>query len=48
MFVRATVSVLAASMLATSADAGAVELTSKNFDSEVSGKGAFVKFLAPW
>ena len=30
--------------------AGALELTSKNFDSEVknSGKNAFVKFLAPW
>ena len=30
--------------------AGALELTSKNFESEVknSGKNAFVKFLAPW
>jgi hypothetical protein len=28
--------------------AGAVELTAKNFDSETAGKGAFIKFLAPW
>ena len=27
---------------------GAVELTAKNFDSELAGKGAFIKFLAPW
>jgi hypothetical protein len=29
---------------------GAVELTTSNFDDLVlnSGKGAFVKFLAPW
>jgi len=29
---------------------GTMELTMKNFDKEVheSGKGAFVKFLAPW
>ena len=32
------------------ANAGAVDLTAKNFDKEVleSGKSAFVKFLAPW
>jgi len=32
------------------AHAGAVELTSSNFKElvEDSGKGAFVKFLAPW
>jgi hypothetical protein len=48
MFVRTTLSVLAASMLATSADAGAVELNAKNFDEKISGKGAFIKFLAPW
>lgn len=31
-------------------NANAVELTAKNFDDQVigSGKGAFVKFLAPW
>jgi len=32
------------------ANAGAVELTKSNFDELVlnSGKGAIVKFLAPW
>ena len=36
--------------LIAGAHAGAVELTSDNFDELVtnSGKGAFVKFLAPW
>jgi len=48
MFARTALSVLAASMLATSADAGAVELNAKNFDEKISGKGAFIKFLAPW
>ena len=39
-----------ASAFAVTANAGAVDLTPDNFDSEVtsSGKGAFVKFLAPW
>ena len=34
----------------TSVDANAVELTHTNFQAEVldSGKGAIVKFLAPW
>jgi len=27
---------------------GAVELTARNFDSKIAGKGAFIKFLAPW
>ena len=38
-----------AAVVAT-AQAGAVELTAANFDDEVisSGKGAFIKFLAPW
>jgi len=27
---------------------GAVELTPANFDAKMSGKNAFVKFLAPW
>ena len=38
-----------AAMVATAA-AGAVELSPATFDEEVisSGKGAFVKFLAPW
>jgi hypothetical protein len=33
-----------------SAKKGAVEATDKNFDEIVfnSGKGAFIKFLAPW
>ena len=30
------------------AASGAVELTKDNFSSEVAGKNAFVKFLAPW
>lgn len=36
--------------LVLGANAGAVDLTAKNFDKEVleSGKSAFVKFLAPW
>ena len=37
MFVRTALSVLAASMLATSADAGAVELNAKNFEEKISG-----------
>jgi hypothetical protein len=28
--------------------AGAVELTSANWDKEVSGKSVFIKFQAPW
>jgi hypothetical protein len=32
----------------TSANAGAVSLTASNFDSETAGKGAFIKFQAPW
>ena len=36
--------------LVLGAQAGAVDLTAKNFDAEVleSSKSAFVKFLAPW
>ena len=30
------------------AGVGAVELTAANFDRKIAGKGAFVKFLAPW
>ena len=39
-----------ASALVATANAGAVDLSPDNFDAEVtsSGKGAFVKFLAPW
>jgi hypothetical protein len=36
------------SALVALANAGAVELTASNFDSKVAGKGAFIKFLAPW
>jgi hypothetical protein len=28
--------------------AGAMELTSDNWDSETAGKTVFIKFLAPW
>jgi len=28
--------------------AASIELTSDNFAAEMSGKNAFVKFLAPW
>jgi hypothetical protein len=42
-FVLATVAALAAGV-----NAGAVDLTPDNFDEQTSGKGAFVKFLAPW
>jgi len=37
-----------AALVATTANAGAVDLTPDNFDEMTSGKGAFVKFLAPW
>jgi hypothetical protein len=39
---------LALAGLAAVANAGAVELTAKNFEESIAGKGAFVKFLAPW
>jgi hypothetical protein len=41
---------LLAAALIAGANAGAVELTKSNFDTEVknSGKNAFIKFLAPW
>lgn len=46
---KAVLSLLLLAFVA-SAMGGAVELTADNFDSEVtaSGKGAFIKFLAPW
>lgn len=28
--------------------AGAIELTSANWDKETAGKSVFIKFLAPW
>jgi hypothetical protein len=30
------------------AGVGAVELTAANFEEKIAGKGAFIKFLAPW
>jgi len=47
---KATVLALALLGLVVGANAGAVELNGSNFDDLVhnSGKGAFVKFLAPW
>lgn len=38
---------LALSVLLT-IGAGAVELTSENYDQETAGKGVLIKFLAPW
>jgi hypothetical protein len=35
-------------LVATAAAGGAVELTKSNFEAELAGKNAFVKFLAPW
>jgi hypothetical protein len=46
--VRVSLLLATAAAVAVSANAGAVDLTPDNFDSEISGKGAFVKFLAPW
>jgi len=37
-----------AALAATTVNAGAVDLNPDNFDEMTSGKGAFVKFLAPW
>lgn len=34
--------------MAVGAAGSAVELTKDNFESQKSGKNAFVKFLAPW
>jgi hypothetical protein len=39
---------MAAALSVASVNAGAVDLTPDNFDEMTSGKGAFVKFLAPW
>jgi hypothetical protein len=41
-------SVLTVASLVTTTEAGAVEVTMDNYESLVSGKNAFVKFLAPW
>jgi hypothetical protein len=38
----------AASLVTATAASGAFELTMDNYESTVSGKNAFVKFLAPW
>ena len=46
---RFQLGLLAFSALVGSASAsGAVELDLDNFESKISGKNAFVKFLAPW
>ena len=45
---RSTLLLATAAAFAVSVNAGAVDLNPDNFDSEISGKGAFVKFLAPW
>ena len=38
----------AALLLALSGARATVELTTDNWDKEIAGKSAFVKFLAPW
>jgi hypothetical protein len=35
-------------LVATTAAGGAVELTKSNFNTELAGKNAFLKFFAPW
>jgi hypothetical protein len=42
----ATRSLLLASVFALGA--AGIELTRANWDAETSGKGVFIKFLAPW
>jgi len=48
--VRAMIVAVALLGLVVGSQAGAVDLSPKNFDKEVleSGKSAFIKFLAPW
>lgn len=36
------------SLVAVTANAGAVELTLDNFNDKIAGKNGFVKFQAPW
>ena len=47
---RVALLAIALMCLVLGANAGALDLTAKNFDTEVlhSGKAAFVKFQAPW
>jgi len=45
---RRVLALLLAAGLPGMADAGAVELTKENFDAEIGGKNAFIKFQAPW
>lgn len=47
-FLTAQMRVLSLLAVATVVDAAAVELTKENFKGLIEGKGAFVKFLAPW
>ena len=39
---------LAVTLLLAGSAHAAVELTPDNFDKEMAGKSAFIKFLAPW
>jgi hypothetical protein len=39
---------LAIAVLALVAVAAGVSLDGSNFESEIAGKGAFIKFQAPW
>ena len=48
MLLAAVALVAAVVHINPAAASGAVELTKDNFSSEVAGKNAFVKFLAPW
>jgi len=50
IMVRAMIVAVALLGLVVGSQAGAVDLSPKNFDKEVleSGKSAFIKFLAPW
>jgi protein disulfide-isomerase A6 len=47
--VKLSLAAVAAFALAGRANAIAMDLTNENFDSQVGGgKGAFIKFYAPW
>jgi hypothetical protein len=44
----AGIAAVVAAIAAPMAAAGAVELNDDNYDEMTAGKGAFIKFLAPW